>query len=63
MKFKELRENIFSPCKVISPQYPFDREKSPFIDTYKESEYDEYEVIGIRSRYNLGFDYIEVNLK
>ena len=58
MKFKELRKNIYCPCKVIHED-----KTSSFINTYKSTNFDDKQVVGIRSRYNLGFSYIEVLVK
>lgn len=45
MRFKELRQLIFTPCKVI-----IGRDESLFLNTHEETDYDEREVIGIRVR-------------
>lgn len=45
MKFKDLRELIFTQCKVI-----VGKETSDFIQTHEVTKYDELEVIGVRSR-------------
>lgn len=62
MRFKELRQLIFTPCKVI-----IGRDESLFLNTHEETDYDEREVIGIRIRDRIiGYtssSYIEVLCK
>ena len=57
MKFKELKEFIYSNCRVI-----IGLEKH-WVQTHEETLFDDYEVIGIRSRAPKTNSYIEVNLK
>ena len=56
MKFKELRDLIYSPCKVIVGDETYD------VQTHGETKFDNLEVIGIRPRLISTF-YIEVLLK
>ena len=58
MKFKELRDLIYSPCKVVL------KNRSNFVSTHEATEFDECIVIGIRSKSDASCEeYIEVNLK
>ena len=56
MKFKELRNLVYSPCKVIVGSETYD------VQTHEENKFDDLEVIGIRPRLISTF-YIEVLLK
>lgn len=44
MKFKEFRDLIFSPCYVIVDNFRV------FVETHYDSEFDNYEVVGVRAQ-------------
>ena len=55
MLFKDLKDLIFSECKLIY----YGNQWLYFIRSLDENEFDDFEVIGIRYREG----YIEINLK
>ena len=58
MKFKELRNLIYSECCVA-----YDGHKKYNVQTHEETDWDECEVIGIRSVDNKWGSYIVVSCK